>query len=575
MLLWNITFDMLLSKFTKGRVRCIGFADDGTLIISGKDLPKMRKLLQKAIDKVHKWATECGLTLSPTKTNALLITHKRKIPEIDLSLHVGGNPIAFTEHTKCLGVTIDNRLSWNPHINAKIKQAKLYLHQMRSSISRVWGPTPEKMLWIWTAVVRPAISYASYIWSTNLTETQKNKLNKIQRMALMQLGNFRPSTPESGLDVIMGQLPLDLHLLACSIKTHIRLNTKPIGWLGKGPGQKGKVGHIMRMEALTTDNGIPTVWKDQLPNEKIWEKHYTISEDFEGFNLNDGFRLYTDGSKLNNNSGYGAVLYDPMDRNIGELKGTCGPNATVFQAECHAILEGISLITPDITSITILTDNQGVVKALDNTLTNSSTIKNLKQALNKIGKHTHTTIQWIKAHVGHAGNERADELAKQGTEIVPCGPEPNVALSKSYLNSLIHKHVMGLWEDRWSHKKDARQTSIFFEKIDLNKSKELVALPKDQLSITVRAITGHDFRRRHNALVNSEGENQCRLCLEAEETPSHIILECPSLTHLRASTFKSYLADIRHNWKAKSLAHFLSAPSIADLETDLSRETLP
>ena len=41
-LLWNVAFDMLLSRFTKGRVRCVGFADDGTLLISGKDLHKMR-----------------------------------------------------------------------------------------------------------------------------------------------------------------------------------------------------------------------------------------------------------------------------------------------------------------------------------------------------------------------------------------------------------------------------------------------------------------------------------------------------------------------------------------------------
>ena len=35
-LLWNICFDMLLVKFSEGRVHCIGFADDGTLIIHGE-----------------------------------------------------------------------------------------------------------------------------------------------------------------------------------------------------------------------------------------------------------------------------------------------------------------------------------------------------------------------------------------------------------------------------------------------------------------------------------------------------------------------------------------------------------
>ena len=134
---------------------------------------------------------------------------------------------------------------------------------------------------------------------------------------------------------------------------------------------------------------------------------------------------------------------------------------------------------------------------------------------------------------------------------------------------------MGIWENRWDNRKDARQTSIFFPKINISKSKEIIQLNKDQISITIRALTGHDFRQRHNALVNADEPNRCRLCHEHEETPSHIILDCPSLTHTRAQIFQSYLADIRQHWKAKHLVAFLSVPSIAELETDLSIETLP
>ena len=114
-LLWNICFDMLLSKFTKGRVRCIGFADDGTLIIYGKDLKNMRNQMQKAIHKVDKWAKECGLSLSPQKTHAVLFTHKRKIPDIDISLKIGDTQIDYVDTVKCLGITFDNKLTWNAH----------------------------------------------------------------------------------------------------------------------------------------------------------------------------------------------------------------------------------------------------------------------------------------------------------------------------------------------------------------------------------------------------------------------------------------------------------------------------
>ena len=63
-------------------------------------------------------------------------------------------------------------------------------------------------------------------------------------------------------------------------------------------------------------------------------------------------------------------------------------------------------------------------------------------------------------------------------------------------------------------------------------------------------------------------DNKCRYCLLAPETPSHIIIECPSLTQLRAHSFQSYTADVSKIWTAKTLAAFLSAPIIAEMEAE-------
>ena len=99
------------------------------------------------------------------------------------------------------------------------------------------------MLWIWTTVVRPAITYGSYVWATRLTRSQKERLNKVQRLALMQMGNFRFTTPGNGLDVVLGQLPLDLFLLDVALRTHTRLQNLQIkDWRGKGPGARGRSG---------------------------------------------------------------------------------------------------------------------------------------------------------------------------------------------------------------------------------------------------------------------------------------------------------------------------------------------
>ena len=501
----------------------------------------------------------------------MLFTNKQKIPDIDLTLKVDGQVIEYVEHAKCLGITFDTKLTWNKHIDNKIKQAKLYLHQMKTSIARTWGPTPEKMLWIWTTVVRPAITYGSYIWATKLTKAQKDRLNKIQRLALMQLGNFRFTTPEAGLNVALGQIPLDLFLLGTALRTHTRLQHLHIrDWNGKGPGARGKPGHILRAEKHLEEANINTPLIDSLPKTKEWEQEYTVDQDFDGLDCPEGFCLYTDGSKLNENSGFGAVYMQNGDI-CNEVHGSIGQDATVFQAECYAILHGLDLITAENTGVTVFTDNQSVVHSLSSREMSNKTIAELKTDLNNKCRNQNLQIRtkWIKAHVGHPGNEYADELAKKGTEMRPFGPLPIIPVNKTTIYTQIDKWTQSLWDTRWKNRTDSRQTAIFFPKINLRKSQNIVKLHKNTIDLVVRAITGHDHRNRHTALLLGTGTEKCRFCNLEPETPSHIILTCPRLTQLRTATFKTPLANsIVQSWEVSQLTTFLTVEHIAAMEQE-------
>ena len=114
---------------------------------------------------------------------------------------------------------------------------------------------------------------------------------------------------------------------------------------------------------------------------------------------------------------------------------------------------------------------------------------------------------------------------------------------------------------------NARQTGIFFPEVNLKKSNELIKQTKGNLSILVRALTGHDFRNRHNNITDDTGDEICRFCKSEPESPAHIIIHCLSLLHLRAQTFNFYTADICQIWSAKTLVEFLSTPSILEMET--------
>ena len=179
----------------------------------------------------------------------------------------------------------------------------------------------------------------------------------------MQLGNFRFTTPGAGLDIVLGQLPLDLFLCETAMRTHMRLHSLKIkDWQGKGPGARGKAGHILRTEKLLEDAKIDYLMNDDIPKSNNWDELYTTSNCFEGNDETEGLRLYTDGSKLNNNSGFGAVLMSGEDI-CDELYVSVAEEATVFQAECHAIIHGLDLVHNRNCEITILTDivNRGLL----------------------------------------------------------------------------------------------------------------------------------------------------------------------------------------------------------------------
>ena len=74
-------------------------------------------------------------------------------------------------------------------------------------------------------------------------------------------------------------------------------------------------------------------------------------------------------SRIDGKAGYGAVLLDRDDSIIASVSGGLGKYATVYQAECVAIIQGLSLCQDITGPLTILADNQAVVHSLQSTTT--------------------------------------------------------------------------------------------------------------------------------------------------------------------------------------------------------------
>ena len=160
----------------------------------------------------------------------------------------------------------------------------------------------------------------------------------------------------------------------------------------------------------------------------------------------------------------------------------------------------------------------------------------------------------------------ADELAKEGCE--------NRNLNAPYLRPSNHIYVEKIkvqlrnsWNRHWQQEIGCRQTKIFFEEIDLSKSKYIYSLNRGDLSQMVRFLTGHNHMRRHNHVIDNSVDPTCRLCEDDKEDSEHIITECEALWQIRNEAFGHSFLDTPPAWTPSELLQFLRHPKVKNLET--------
>jgi hypothetical protein len=78
--------------------------------------------------------------------------------------------------------------------------------------------------WIYTAVVRPIVTYAATIWWPRVKlKTGQTELSKLQRMACLGITGAMRTTPTAAMEVLIGFPPLHLQVEAESKIGYYRL----------------------------------------------------------------------------------------------------------------------------------------------------------------------------------------------------------------------------------------------------------------------------------------------------------------------------------------------------------------
>ena len=230
--LWAIIFTQAAkaSRLSK-------FADDLTSAVMGHDLRALRDVLQSCLDELNEWFRSRGLKISAAKSYCMVINKGRK-ESLPQNLTLDGRPIPYVDRIKYLGVTIDQGLTWRPHITERIRKAKNDLMTARKLVTNTWGLTPQRMAWLYQSIVRPSVDYACHAWFPpgECPVWLSNELDKLQRLALMSMTACMYTTPTRALERLVNIKPLTIHLKEKAASTVARIyeSVDKANWDGIG-----------------------------------------------------------------------------------------------------------------------------------------------------------------------------------------------------------------------------------------------------------------------------------------------------------------------------------------------------
>jgi ribonuclease HI len=256
-----------------------------------------------------------------------------------------------------------------------------------------------------------------------------------------------------------------------------------------------------------------------------------------------GLVWYTDGSRTAEGTRVGVYGQSANRR----LSISLCKHATVFQAEVYTILACLREIgTQDWPEkyVTICSDSQAALKALQAAKTTSPLVRQCQQALNDISTRHAVGLYWVPGRAGVRGNEIANRLARNGSAQRFVGPEPFLGVSRQTIRRKMkcwmEKLHLALWSGPCSTQRLARE---LISGPNLATGARLLSFDRTQSRAVIGLLTGHNTLRRCLHIMELCDSPICRKCGTGEESSVHILCECEALASLRHTYLGSFFLD--------------------------------
>lgn len=574
---------------------CLQYADDIALYVRTSSLEDARANLSAALGILDEWLFDHGLALSSSKSNCIVFSKKRVIPNIGLS--IGQELIEQVNCVKFLGLKLDSRFTGLPHFSYISEKCEKNINILRSLSGVWWGSHPYCQKLLYNAIVRSHLDYGSFLLDP-CTKMALDKLDKVQSKCLRIILGAMRSSPINAMQVECVDPPLalrrqylsdrflfklvqlshhplldnlnilfnllesiilnDFHdKIPCLIRSFIKYSHLPYPVVSfcSNPLFCTPYEALIFEPNIILDFGVikGTSYAHDRFNEVLASKFY------------GWVSIFTDASKLNESTPVGAAVWIPSFKIILSYK--CPSISSVFTAESIALLEAILFVeSHSLNKSIIFSDAKSSLQSIVSSPLRSKSrfpiILKIREALFRCKERgIDVVLAWIPGHSGIPGNETADSCAKQASQI---GSENHLQIFSHDLCTAPNVHLATSWSRMWSTSRilkgkhygdiqpDIPSKPWFFKFRKANKT---------TTSVICRLRLGHTCSPVFLAKIRVRDHSLCECGLD-EGDVDHLLFTCPLLNQ---SLHDIVPLDVPRPLSSKTILSLVFSPFIVKL----------
>ena len=550
---------------------------------TGYDLAEVISEANSTNSSFLEWCNKWRLKVNGPKTKYMLHAPKHEADNSQVKMYLGNCEIERVDSFRCLGVILDDQLSFGAHVDQICAAALKAIHASSALFPQA---SAEMGLSIYSTKIRPHLERTYPVFCAG-KRADVNKIERIHRIALLRATNTMSSTATSALEVITHTKPIRIRLKEILLQEHLRIKAMPydnhlrqlICTLSEDEKHLDtkilSPIHIVNMaiKDLAPDVNFESVDKICPPSserlnfttpmvakfmdnfgsansrttvQKELAKSHAVAQ-LNAIPSNE-LVIFTDGSALRNPGpcGASAVCYhEGMDTEPTVLTKSVSPLGTSYLGElCGLELatnharENIPTYTP--TSIHIFCDCQSAIQSISTTNIHSShqdIIDNILRNITIIQKAGITVnLNWIAGHVKLQPNEIADENAKTAAESAKEMERSSSHTSANLIKQEIKQKSVEKWQNSWEKSDTGRWLFEFMPEV--SEKRYHSNFPKPLETKLLRLLTGETRLKDNMYRFKFVDSPNCD-CDRDRQTIEHVLLHCPLFSSAREKMINS------------------------------------